>query len=169
MLKRRISTFSYDPIRDESGHVGGIFCIVSETTGRVLGERRLEMLRELGADLAAINTEDQLFSAIRCRLDAHAKDLPFTLVYLREGDGNQARLVCAHGATAGDAIAPIVIDLDSANEIWPAQLLANAAPVTVDDLAARFAVIPTGPGTNPLGKQSFFQSLSKVRIAQRAF
>ena len=147
---------SYDPIRDESGHVGGIFCIVSETTGRVLGERRLEMLRELGADLAAINTEDQLFSAIRCRLDAHAKDLPFTLVYLREGDGNQARLVCAHGATASDAIAPIVIDLDSANEIWPAQLLANAAPVTVDDLAARFAVIPTGPWDKPARQAVIF-------------
>ncbi len=147
---------SYDPIRDESGHVGGIFCIVSETTGRVLGERRLEMLRELGADLAAINTEDQLFSAIRCRLDAHAKDLPFTLVYLREGDGNQARLVCAHGATTSDAIAPIVIDLDSANEIWPAQLLANAAPVTVDDLAARFAVIPTGPWDKPARQAVIF-------------
>ena len=26
---------SYDPIRDESGQVVGIFCIVSETTGRV--------------------------------------------------------------------------------------------------------------------------------------
>ena len=25
---------SYDPVRDESGRVGGIFCIVSETTGR---------------------------------------------------------------------------------------------------------------------------------------
>ena len=65
MLKRRISTSPYDPIRDESGQVGGIFCIVSETTGRVLGERRLGMLRELGADLAAINTEDELFAAIR--------------------------------------------------------------------------------------------------------
>ena len=67
---------SYDPIRDESGQVGGIFCIVSETTGRVLSERRLGMLRELGADLAAINTEDELFSAIRCRLDAQAKIFP---------------------------------------------------------------------------------------------
>jgi len=147
---------SYDPIRDESGEVGGIFCIVSETTGRVLGERRLGLLRELGADLATINTEDELFAAIRCRLDAHAKDLPFTLVYLREGDGKQARLVCAHGATAGDAIAPIVINLDSENEIWPAQLLANAAPVTVDDLATRFAAIPTGPWDKPARQAVIF-------------
>ena len=39
---------SYDPIRDESGRVGGIFCIVSETTGRLVGERRLAALRDLG-------------------------------------------------------------------------------------------------------------------------
>jgi hypothetical protein len=30
---------SYDPVRVESGHVGGVFCIVTETTERVIGER----------------------------------------------------------------------------------------------------------------------------------
>src|SRR3954468_7099054 len=39
---------SYDPMRDESGRVSGVFCIVSETTGRVVGERRLRLLRDLG-------------------------------------------------------------------------------------------------------------------------
>ena len=43
---------SYDPVRDETGGVGGVFCIVSETTGRVLGERRLRTLRELGSILS---------------------------------------------------------------------------------------------------------------------
>src|SRR6202008_2969307 len=84
------------------------------------------------------------------------KDLPFTLVYLREGDGKQARLVCAHGATAGEAIAPIVIDLDSANEIWPAQLLANAAPGIVDDLATGFAPLPTRPLNKPARQAVIF-------------
>jgi hypothetical protein len=41
-------TFSYSPIRDESG-VGGVFCAVTETTARVIGERRLRTLRELAA------------------------------------------------------------------------------------------------------------------------
>ena len=40
---------SYDPVRDETGKVGGVFCIVRETTGRVLGERRLQTLRDLAA------------------------------------------------------------------------------------------------------------------------
>ena len=34
-------TFSYSPVRDESGQVAGMFCAVSETTARVLAERAL--------------------------------------------------------------------------------------------------------------------------------
>ena len=45
-------TFSYSPIRDESGGVGGVFTAVHETTGRVIGERRLRTLRELAAETA---------------------------------------------------------------------------------------------------------------------
>jgi hypothetical protein len=33
-------TFSYSPVRDESGRVAGMFCAVAETTGQVLAERR---------------------------------------------------------------------------------------------------------------------------------
>jgi two-component sensor histidine kinase len=33
-------TFSYSPVRDESGQVAGMFCAVAETTERVLSERR---------------------------------------------------------------------------------------------------------------------------------
>lgn len=38
-------TFSYSAIRDESGGVGGVFTAVTETTARVLSERRLRTLR----------------------------------------------------------------------------------------------------------------------------
>ncbi len=38
-------TFSYSPIRDEDGAVRGVFCPVTETTARLLGERREQRLR----------------------------------------------------------------------------------------------------------------------------
>ena len=47
---------SYDPVRDESGAVGGVFCIVTETTGRVVGERRLALLKDLAAHNATART-----------------------------------------------------------------------------------------------------------------
>jgi signal transduction histidine kinase len=39
-------TFSYSPVRDESGKVAGMFCACSETTRRVLAERALRELNE---------------------------------------------------------------------------------------------------------------------------
>jgi PAS domain-containing protein len=36
-------TFSYSPIRDDRGQVGGIFCAVTDETARVIGERRLKL------------------------------------------------------------------------------------------------------------------------------
>jgi PAS domain S-box-containing protein len=39
-------TFSYSPVRDESGSVAGMFCAVHETTRRVLAERALRELNE---------------------------------------------------------------------------------------------------------------------------
>src|SRR5690242_16034397 len=48
---------SYDPVRVESGDVGGVYCIVTETTERVVGERRLALLRDLAARNATARTE----------------------------------------------------------------------------------------------------------------
>lgn len=39
-------TFSYSPVRDESGKVAGLFCAAAETTERVLAEQRLVAERE---------------------------------------------------------------------------------------------------------------------------
>src|SRR6185369_13958550 len=48
-------TFSYSPLRDESGQLAGMFCAVCETTQRVLAERALResegRLRELNETL----------------------------------------------------------------------------------------------------------------------
>jgi signal transduction histidine kinase len=74
---------SYDPVRDESGGVGGVFCIVSETTGRVVGERRLDMLRDLAVrNTSARSTRDVCAFAI----DAFAgrpDEVPLALAYLK--------------------------------------------------------------------------------------
>ncbi len=42
-------TCSYSPIRDETGGIGGMFCACTETTARVLAERRQHALRDLDA------------------------------------------------------------------------------------------------------------------------
>src|SRR6185503_15176556 len=43
-------TFSYSPLTDDDGTVAGMLCVVTEETERVIGERRMATLRDLGAD-----------------------------------------------------------------------------------------------------------------------
>ena len=88
-------TFSFSPIRDESGSIGGIFTAVTETTKRVLGERRLRTLRALaGAASEARTTEDACRRAVDA-LAANPADIPFALLYLLDADGSAARLTAA--------------------------------------------------------------------------
>jgi len=73
---------SYDPVRDESGCVGGVLCIVTETTGRVVGERRLGLLKDLASQqVAARNAQEACVHAM-ATLAARADDVPFALVHL---------------------------------------------------------------------------------------
>ena len=51
-------TFSYSPILDDTGVIGGIFTAVKETTEQVLSERRLRTLRELAAKTANAKTTE---------------------------------------------------------------------------------------------------------------
>ena len=56
-------TYSYSPITDESGGVGGVFCAVTETTERVIGERRLATLADLAGLMGSENRAEVLRTA----------------------------------------------------------------------------------------------------------
>ncbi|WP_281935582.1 SpoIIE family protein phosphatase [Micromonospora sp. AKA38] len=86
---------SYDPIRDADGTVNGIFCFVNETTGRVLGERRLRALAELGNELGDVPNTLELGRAVARVLDAHRDDVPFSALWLHDADGTPALAGCA--------------------------------------------------------------------------
>ncbi len=91
-LERVYFDVSYDPVRGADGQVGGILCIVSETTGRVLGERRLRALAELGGALTEVTGTADLGRTAGQVLDRHRADVPFALIHLRDASG---RLVLA--------------------------------------------------------------------------
>ncbi|SCF31841.1 Signal transduction histidine kinase [Micromonospora viridifaciens] len=95
---------SYDPIREADGSVNGVICFVNETTGRVLGERRLGALAELGNELAGVRSVRALGAAAARVLDAHRSDVPFSAIWLHDEDGTPTLAGCtglAPGAIAG--------------------------------------------------------------------
>jgi PAS domain S-box-containing protein len=87
---------SYDPVRDESGRVGGVFCIVSEMTGRVLGERRLRTLRELDLNTSGSSDEEICLHAAAI-LAQNAADVPFSMFLLLDRAKETARLAASSG------------------------------------------------------------------------
>ncbi|MFC0508566.1 SpoIIE family protein phosphatase [Micromonospora costi] len=99
---------SYDPIRSDDGTVRGVFCIVNETTGRVLGERRLRALAELGSELADVGTATELGRAAAAVLDRHRADVPFAQIWLRD-DGERLTLAGSSGVTP-PAVPPGMLD-----------------------------------------------------------
>src|SRR3954464_492720 len=79
--------FSYSPIREESGNVGGVLVTVTETTQRVLGARRLNTLQALAAETRHAQTAVQACEIAARVLAAATADLPFSLIYLLDGEG----------------------------------------------------------------------------------
>ncbi|MGZ5203128.1 MAG: two-component system sensor histidine kinase/response regulator, partial [Telluria sp.] len=97
-------SFSYSPISDESGGVGGIFTPVIETTEKVIGQRRIEKLRQLASAPRADDLGDACRQYAQVLADARA-DVPFGLIYAIEADGG-ASLVASFGLDACEANAP---------------------------------------------------------------
>ena len=95
-------SFSFSPVRGEDGGVDGVFTAVIESTGRVLGERRLALLTELAAHSAARSAREACAQAMATL--AGKPDVPFALVYLT-GDSGEELIAGTPGAEAARAAA----------------------------------------------------------------
>ena len=105
-------TFSYSPIRDESGAVGGVFTPVAETTERVIGERRLCTLRDLAGRGSIAKSPAEACRVAAETLLANRYDVPFAALYLYTKDRSQAALAATAGIVPGSFISPEVISFD---------------------------------------------------------
>ncbi len=95
--------FSYSPIREESGRVGGVLVTVTETTPRVLGERRLKTTQALAAETRDARTVKEACLIAGRVLARNAADLPFARIYLIADDRREATLASSCGAGAARA------------------------------------------------------------------
>jgi hypothetical protein len=141
-------TFSYSPIGDDNGGVGGIFCACTEDTWRVLDDRRLRTLRELGAETAQAQTVDEACQISATVLANNSRDIPFALIYLLNRDHPQARLVGTTQLAIGTPVSPSVIQLsevDETSDCWPIHsVLASGKSRVIDHLIDRFGPLPGG-------------------------
>ena len=146
-------TFSYSPVPADDGGVGGVFCALTEDTQRILSQRRLRTLRELSARTVGARTVEQACQAATNTLAQNVHDLPFTLIYLLDGDGKVARLAGATGLPAGSPTRPPAIALaasDGQPACWPLdRVAATGRAELVEGLEARCGRLHCGVWPDP--------------------
>jgi hypothetical protein len=87
-LEETYFTFSCSPIHAESGEIGGVLVTCTETTERVLGERRLGLLHDLGALSGKARSASDACRLACEVLGEHPKDVPFAAIYWLESRGS---------------------------------------------------------------------------------
>ena len=138
-------TFSYSPLLNDDGAVGGVFCAVTEDTVRVITQRRLDTLRRLSAALALAESRDAVMAAAQAELSANPHDLPFALVYLFDEAGRGV-LAVAGGLSPGERWAPQTLEPE--NPIWDLAPIWRGEESYVVDVSDREA-LPTGAWARP--------------------
>jgi signal transduction histidine kinase/serine phosphatase RsbU (regulator of sigma subunit) len=144
-------TFSYSPIHDEAGRVGGVFCAVHETTERVLGERRLRTLRALAAHTADARSSGEAADGVIAALGSNPADVPFAALYAREaGGGRGAELAGATSIPPGTPVPPHRIA--PGDGPWPvAEVLCGGEVAIAEDGTAVVAPIQRPSDERPRG------------------
>ncbi len=122
-------TFSYSPLRTKDGRVGGLMCIVTEETERVISERRLATLGTLAASLLDAKTRADLVQASVKALAENLQDFPFITVSVFGGPGLEA---CEEGE-------PEVLSAD-----WPLEVVRREGKSLRVPLAGMLAEPPKG-------------------------
>ncbi|RKG94066.1 response regulator [Corallococcus terminator] len=141
-LEEAFMTFSFSPIRDESGNVGGLFHPITEVTEKMLSARRTQTLRELSALLGKVKTVEDIGAALPQLPPDAALDVPFLLFYRRDEARAGVRLVGAMGLPRGSAWSPEEAGLDGP---WPFAAGTGPEPRTVDVPGATLQGVTCGP------------------------
>jgi PAS domain S-box-containing protein len=136
-------TFSYSPVYNDESRISGMLCVVTEVTDRVIGERRLRVLRDLAARPVGAESVEESCQRLCGVLTQYPLDVPFASLYLINKATHEARCVARTDA----ATAPqLPSSLSLANSAWHvSELLRTEAAQELPDLPSLGIHIPAGP------------------------
>ena len=139
-------TFSFSPVIEPGGKVGGILDTLVESTERVLAARRMAVLQRLGSLPRAVHGSAAKASEAALEVLGGARaDCPFGMVYLLDDVGSRPRLAARYGLGVDEQAA--VPDLFPAG-VW-SEVAAGSA-FTSTGLATRAPGL-AGQGASPAG------------------
>lgn len=138
-------TFSYTPVAGDTGKTEGMICANSDDTERILIERQLKTLTELGKSLSDVRTSEHVYVRTIESLANNKFDFPVVLLYSIKD--LQARLVAhsdmeaSHRAIARDRFS--LTDTDELSQLF--RKVAEEKKVAVFcDVRKKLGDLPTG-------------------------
>ncbi|MBT1702835.1 ATP-binding protein [Chryseosolibacter indicus] len=140
-------TFSYTPVAGDLGGTEGMICFNTDDTDRIISERQLTTLTQLGKTLTDAKNKEDVYKRTIDTVSTNQKDFPFVLIY--EVKENQAVLVNA--SDSGSDKFPKTIDVNEDNEL--SQLCRSACfkkqHQIWEDLIDKLGLTPSGAWAIP--------------------
>ncbi|MDQ6695654.1 MAG: PAS domain-containing protein, partial [Chloroflexota bacterium] len=140
-------TYTYGPIYEESGNVGGVLVVETETTKQVIDARRIKLLRDLAIALTNAKSVTQVCKSSIRVLARDPHDIPFASLYLLSKDKKQLQLTAGTGLEKYPLARPSSItrggDRGNLRSVWDA--LESGKALEVQDLTDQFGELTCGP------------------------
>jgi signal transduction histidine kinase len=135
-------TYSYSPVLNDQREIGGTLVICQETTGRVLSERRLDLLHVLGDRLAAErHTEASVWEVASSTIADDRSEFAFSLLYALSDDGRSVHLVRSSGSVPAGCDAATIGLAGPDDVLGLAGVLDEGGSLQVVELPAKFGTL----------------------------
>ena len=108
--------FSYSPLPDDNGDVGGVLTNALDMTERVVEDRRRQVLRDLASRVAQARNEEDVWRVSAETLGQNPTSVPFAFLYKYEPGKQKASLASVSSETS-DSLHPPIVDCNAEN-IW---------------------------------------------------
>jgi PAS domain S-box-containing protein len=142
-------SLSHAPAEDDSGQIVGMFCVCSEVTQQVLGERRLRLLRDLASKAGETRSVETTCQDLAEAIAEHPLDVPFALIYLREADGKTLTLRSSVRIPEGERLSPVSVDVTApGRHVWSLVQAATGETALIEGVDC-YESFPGGPWNEP--------------------
>ncbi|TWW00382.1 ATP-binding protein [Chitinophaga pinensis] len=139
-------TFSYSPVPGDKGGTSGIICANTDDTQRILGERQLRTLKDLGRYLAEATDDTDVYTRAVEILKENPADFPFACLYELDIQSASLRMTAKTAASLSTAALPPELLLESgiAGEWQFPYVVAHNRTATIEGLREKYGTLPSG-------------------------
>jgi signal transduction histidine kinase len=104
-------SFCYSPVQGDDGTVNGLFCACSDNTERIVNERAVQTLHDLGAVVFDDKSLQVIYRNVADALGKNDRDFPFAIIYEIDNENKKAAAVASAGTNNKQYLLPATIDV----------------------------------------------------------